>query len=226
MQNLRALSRSGGIDRLIGPAGIQQRQKLLPFIEIFIAKVVNAGPHAEADKNDQHYWIREQRITNSDGNQAADLTFTNATRTGYYHVIATNLLEVSSETHNIVVDGSVYVLVFIFYDAGSGSKSPLRRFIFQSMAGETILRPGKITAVTRVDGPPSAHEYDGNFTDPAGGTFTDLLCLQRSDSQVIYLPMQVDDYVGVVSEWNGSEWADKGVLGGEQEDHIICQCDY
>lgn len=121
--------------------------------------------------------------------------------------------------------GTIGRAQILWKESGTGDKWGLVHLGTAVAGGST--RSGRITAVIEVDGPPSAHTYDGDFIDVAGGTWGNLSCLRRP-SNVIQLAMEVGDYVAVVSEWDVAEsaWVNRGIFGHEGVEFIICECDW
>ena len=128
MQNLRALSHSGGIDRMIGPAGIHQRRKLPEARAFFIGRIHNLGPNSEANYTDQRYWLVEQKITNTDGDGTTDLTWADDGNDNALWVTATNMAEVISQSHAFPDDDNYPVMVYRSSDA-----TGVARYVFTSL---------------------------------------------------------------------------------------------
>jgi len=120
MQNVRSLSRSGGIDRVVGSGGIQQRRRLSPIVEDtwFLAKLTTGaatGPR---------YNVVEQEIT-SDETDTLVFGDLSEGRT----VVATNLDELIASSKDLPVDGTIKVMIHILIDAGSAD-----RYVFSGPA--------------------------------------------------------------------------------------------
>ncbi len=118
MQNLRALSHSGGIDRFIGPAGIHQRRKLTPIITVWLGGIWYEGPAEEADYPDERYWIREWQIDS--GAETAPLVFT--LKSGGLYITASNLDELWVHSHDLLKNQNVKVFVFTWIDVGGTTR--------------------------------------------------------------------------------------------------------
>jgi hypothetical protein len=71
------------------------------------AKVMTEGPSAEADYDDERYWIKRVIITNNDGDQTARTTWDHPTNAAY-HMTATNLAEHETRSHAVPSDSIVY----------------------------------------------------------------------------------------------------------------------
>ena len=126
----RSLTRSGSRQGILDSTGLHER----PSIEIendewFLAKIVNAGPSAEADYADARYWLRQQRISNTDGDDATNLTYENHPAADALYVTGTNLDELIATDHDLPVDGTIYVIVFPIEDKGGTT-----RYVFSGPA--------------------------------------------------------------------------------------------
>lgn len=203
--------------RLTRSQRLPQPQGLLPIgRNTFLARITSTGPNAEADFTDARYWLREVCITNSDNDYTSALTFAYPPAGEGRWLAALNIVESVAGTHNLAIDDTVLVVCYASQD-----KASLARYYFNESTVTSNIRPGKITAVTTVEGPPSNHTYAGIYIDAAAGTWTGLPCLMRKDNNVVFLPMEVDDYVAVVSELVAGVWTVRGVLGGESPDFMV-----
>ncbi len=125
MANLRALSHSGGIDRIVGPAGIHQRRKLTPIIDVWLGGLWYEGPASQGDYSDERYWVREWEINS--GAQTAQLAFT--LKSNGLHVTASNLDELYVHSHDLITGQNLKVFVFLWVDVGG-----MKRYMFSGPA--------------------------------------------------------------------------------------------
>ena len=95
----------------------------------FLGKVHNLGPNSEANYTDQRYWIKEQIITNIDEDDTSDLTWADSISDNALWVTATNLAEVTNQSHDFPDNNNYRVLVFRNHDA-----TGVARYVFNSLA--------------------------------------------------------------------------------------------
>ncbi len=93
----------------------------------FIGRILNVGPAAAPNYTDQRYWIKEQKITNTDA-AANDIAWGDETRDDALWVTATNLAEVISQSHDFPDNDNYRVMVYRSWD-----QTPIARYVFTSL---------------------------------------------------------------------------------------------
>ena len=260
----RLIDSGGGVEITGGPAGraVGLRRNYIP--KSIMCAITNEGPNGEDDyPDDERYWVRGLAIVNEQGDarqrlsldyaevldENGDIVTADNDKVPLYGFweVASNLSEWVGSSHSLSVNTPVEV--FPIYD--SRLDSNLHWAFFGSTSGALANRSGKITEVSRADGPPSAHLYKGVYMDVAdepewkvysrtaegeiAAAEAQIQTLSGRDPNVVYLPLAIDDVVIVTMAYTNLADAAAGEedlfvqqpIGldtGEAPDFIVCTC--
>lgn len=112
--------------------------------QIWIMTITNLGPTGQADTTDSTYWLKKQQCTNdfvSDGDENAEIALEDETLPDENPLIVngTNLDEQGAETHMLVTDESLDVIVYaILARQDEDTQYPLVKYFFSVSSGQTL----------------------------------------------------------------------------------------
>jgi hypothetical protein len=139
-------------------------------VEMGIAQVTNAGPNGEADFDDAMYWLQRKLIKFGDMGDPIEIATDTTDQISYDSppniFPATNLPEWQADTHLLAVDGTVQVMYFAVWDAGS----PQQKHYLFYYASPTGMLPVNVSQSGGANGTDSAvPTYTYNATEAISG---------------------------------------------------------
>jgi len=136
----------------------------------FYGAVMTEGPAAEADYDDERYWIKRVVVTNSDGDQTARLDWDWPAQAAY-HVTATNLAEWETQSHAVPSCSIVYAWPLPDARPQDTGTPPTIHWVFSQVP--PAWRPARVTASTDCTLTVKPAKFDGiSIEDTALGTLT------------------------------------------------------